>query len=57
MCYPISCSTCGKTGWDGCGQHVDDVMRSVPVTARCTCSEDTAPNQDHRRSSGSLFGR
>lgn len=22
---------CGKTGWDGCGQHVDVVMRSVPV--------------------------
>ena len=37
MCYPVRCPDCGKTGWDGCGQHVDEVMRSVPVSQRCTC--------------------
>jgi hypothetical protein len=30
MCYPEKCPRCGKTSWAGCGQHVDDVMRSVP---------------------------
>ena len=30
MCYPEKCPRCGKTGWAGCGQHVDDVMRPVP---------------------------
>jgi len=45
MCYPVQCPKCGKTGWDGCGQHVDSVMRSVPASQRCTCSE---PAHDSR---------
>ncbi len=43
MCYPEKCPKCGKTGWAGCGQHVDDVMRSVPVSQRCTCGVAAAP--------------
>ncbi|MGW0019796.1 hypothetical protein ACWDUD_15825 [Rhodococcus sp. NPDC003382] len=39
MCYPVTCPVCGKTGWEGCGQHVDDVMRDVPVAERCTCAD------------------
>jgi hypothetical protein len=38
MCYPVQCPKCGKTGWGGCGQHVDSVMRSVPPSQRCTCA-------------------
>lgn len=41
MCYPEKCPRCGKTGWAGCGQHVDDVMRSVPPAQRCTCTDDS----------------
>lgn len=37
MCQPTPCSTCGKTTWKGCGNHVDDVMRHVPTNQRCTC--------------------
>ncbi len=40
MCYPVTCRTCGKTGWDGCGQHVDEVMTNVPASQRCTCHTD-----------------
>ncbi|TCN58423.1 hypothetical protein EV641_101526 [Rhodococcus sp. SMB37] len=42
MCYPVACSRCNKTGWGGCGQHVDVVMRSVPAADRCTCDQSTA---------------
>ena len=35
MCYPIRCPDCGKTGWAGCGQHIDEVMHTVPVAQRC----------------------
>ena len=38
MCYPVQCPACGKTGWGGCGQHVDSVMSAVPTSQRCTCS-------------------
>jgi len=37
MCYPVVCPRCQKTGWDGCGMHVDDVMAEVPAEQRCTC--------------------
>lgn len=37
MCYPIGCATCGKTTWDGCGLHADDVMSAVAPADRCTC--------------------
>ena len=49
MCYPITCPRCGKTGWGGCGQHVDAVMASVPAADRCECSPDTAPGGSRLR--------
>ncbi|EME59266.1 MULTISPECIES: hypothetical protein [Rhodococcus] len=56
MCYPVTCPNCGKTGWDGCGQHVDAVMRTVPAPERCTCGQDTTPGaQTHTL--GGLFRR
>ncbi len=35
MCRAVTCRTCGKTTWAGCGQHVDQVMRGVPSAQRC----------------------
>jgi hypothetical protein len=35
MSYPVTCSTCGKTTWNGCGQHVADVRRNVPAAQWC----------------------
>jgi hypothetical protein len=49
MCYPEKCPKCGKTGWAGCGQHADDVMRSVPVSQRCTCERNFAAEFAARR--------
>ena len=35
MCSPVRCRKCGKTTWSGCGQHVDQVKRSVPKDQWC----------------------
>lgn len=35
MCRAVTCKTCGKTTWAGCGQHVDQVLRRVPASQRC----------------------
>ncbi|WP_164704584.1 hypothetical protein [Blastococcus litoris] len=45
MCRAVTCRTCGKTTWAGCGQHVDQVMRGVPSAQRCPGHDDvpTAP--------------
>nr|WP_083443051.1 hypothetical protein [Mycolicibacterium aurum] len=49
MCYPQKCPRCGKTGWAGCGEHADDVMRSIPPSQRCLCERvppgDAAPRK------------
>jgi hypothetical protein len=36
MCRAVKCRTCGKTTWAGCGQHVEQVMRGVPASQRCS---------------------
>ncbi len=38
MCMPANCPSCNKTTWEGCGQHVDEVMQGVPTGQRCTCT-------------------
>ena len=40
MCHAKTCKTCGKITWAGCGQHVDQVMRGVPKSQRCTGHEN-----------------
>jgi hypothetical protein len=35
MCSAVTCRTCGKTTWAGCGQHVDQVMRGIPKSQQC----------------------
>ncbi|KZE92490.1 hypothetical protein AVP42_02644 [Agromyces sp. NDB4Y10] len=41
MCSPVTCETCGRTTWAGCGQHVADVKAYVPAEQWC--------DGDHRR--------
>lgn len=40
MCRAVTCRTCGKTTWAGCGQHVDQVLASVPASQRCEGHRD-----------------
>ncbi len=37
MCVAITCPACGKPGFKGCGQHVDQVLAHVPKDDRCKC--------------------
>ena len=44
MCRAVPCTTCGKTTWAGCGQHVDEVRRGVPSGQWCA-GHDEAPRR------------
>ncbi|MDR7235306.1 hypothetical protein J2X49_002495 [Agrococcus sp. BE272] len=33
----ITCDTCGKPTWAGCGQHVDEALAGVAQADRCSC--------------------
>ena len=36
MCRAVTCRTCGKTTWAGCGQHVAHVKAGVPAGQWCS---------------------
>ncbi|GAB4086665.1 hypothetical protein GCM10028784_32950 [Myceligenerans cantabricum] len=44
MCQAVTCTTCGKTTWAGCGEHVEDVRRDVPAAQWCAGHEEAPSN-------------
>ncbi|PRP81185.1 hypothetical protein PROFUN_02019 [Planoprotostelium fungivorum] len=40
MCKKVTCSTCQKLSWEGCGKHLDTVYTGVPEEQRCRCNPD-----------------
>lgn len=35
MCHAITCPSCGKATWEGCGQHIELALAGVPQADRC----------------------
>jgi hypothetical protein len=42
MCQRITCSTCHKPSYAGCGRHVEQVLGDVSPSDRCKCREERA---------------
>lgn len=38
MCSRVTCKTCGKATYRGCGMHVEQVLAGVPKSGRCDCA-------------------
>ncbi len=36
MCKKVTCESCGKPTWEGCGEHIEQALADVPVLERCT---------------------
>ena len=43
MCRRVTCSTCGKPTFAGCGAHIEQVLGDVPKDQRCKCAETASP--------------
>ena len=43
MCRRVTCKTCGKASYAGCGMHVDQVLAGVPTAERCTGHDNDRP--------------
>jgi hypothetical protein len=58
MCRAVKCQQCSKTGWAGCGAHVEQVLANVPKSERCKCHEQPkkAATDKPGRTLASLFG-
>ncbi|MDP9463252.1 MAG: hypothetical protein M3P52_01400 [Actinomycetota bacterium] len=53
MCRKVTCSTCKRPTWAGCGAHVDLVLRNVPPAERCQChrgQKTSTRSSEHRQS-------
>ncbi|HTJ69540.1 MAG TPA: hypothetical protein VL551_18525 [Actinospica sp.] len=42
MCQRVTCKTCGKATYQGCGMHVEQVLAGVPASERCRCESTGA---------------
>lgn len=40
MCRAITCKTCNRPTWAGCGAHVEQVLGHIPPSDRCQCRAD-----------------
>jgi len=42
MCARVTCRSCGKPTFSGCGRHIEQVLGDVKPKDRCHCREDKA---------------
>ncbi|MGC3972750.1 MAG: hypothetical protein QM775_37050 [Pirellulales bacterium] len=57
MCRPVTCRTCQKTTWAGCGQHVASVKASVPASQWCNGKHTQAEIDAAKAEQGGFFAR
>lgn len=57
MCRAVKCKVCGKTTWAGCGQHIQQVKRTVPASQWCDGKHSAAEAEAARSSQGGLLAR
>lgn len=37
MCRRVTCASCGRPTYSGCGAHIEQVLADVPPAERCQC--------------------
>ncbi|HMM83792.1 MAG TPA: hypothetical protein PKI99_09960 [Terrimesophilobacter sp.] len=57
MCGPARCRVCGKTTWSGCGQHIQEVRRSVPAANWCGGNHTQAQIDESKANSTGFLSR
>jgi hypothetical protein len=56
MCHAVTCKTCGRPTWKGCGDHIEQALAHVPAADRCQCPRAERPAAG-RSPLQRLFGR
>ncbi|CAI0644956.1 unnamed protein product [Colletotrichum noveboracense] len=54
MCFGVTCSTCSKATWRGCGQHIPSALSGVPEDQWCTCTPKVTVNGKEYPPAGSV---
>ncbi|HEX4868824.1 MAG TPA: hypothetical protein VFV32_14535 [Acidimicrobiales bacterium] len=45
MCSRVTCPTCNRPTYAGCGAHVEQVLGDVPPADRCRCGAGDQPQK------------
>jgi hypothetical protein len=40
MCSRVTCGSCGKFTWSGCGEHIDSALAGLNKEQICMCEGD-----------------
>ena len=56
MCRQVTCKTCGKPTWTGCGAHIEQALANVPKAERCKCSEQASASSGDQQPKKKPFG-
>jgi hypothetical protein len=57
MCRQVSCKTCKKATWSGCGNHKNEVLRGIPKNHCCSCTAaDKAAARNNKGFFAKIFG-
>ncbi len=51
MCQRVTCNSCNKPTYAGCGRHVEQVLGDVPVEKRCQCREQKRSERSESKDS------
>jgi hypothetical protein len=59
MCRQVTCPTCSRPTWAGCGAHVEAVLGHIPKEQRCRCQEAKSAESAGAEGSqkGGLWGK
>lgn len=57
MCTRVTCPSCNKPTYAGCGRHVEQVLGNVPAEQRCKCRERDQASDAAAKDPASLFRR
>jgi hypothetical protein len=55
MCRRVTCNSCGKPTYAGCGQHIEQVLGDVPKAQRCTCRAQPSGKPSSTTAPAGLF--
>ncbi|KAI9309405.1 hypothetical protein BJ944DRAFT_258608 [Cunninghamella echinulata] len=42
MCRRVTCSSCGKYTWAGCGLHIQSALAGLTEDQICQCNKDSS---------------
>jgi hypothetical protein len=54
MCSRVTCGTCKKYTWSGCGEHVEEALYGLSESQICQC--DSTPSASSSGFFAKLFG-